>query len=72
MPDGTCTAAGNITVTGASTGDNVAAGFPSTLNTGVLGTMYISAADTVSVRLCNFSGAAVDVASSTFKAGVTK
>lgn len=72
LADGACATAGTITVTGASTGDNVAAGWPSTLDAGVIGIMYVSAADTVTVRICNWSGASVDVASSTFKAGITR
>ena len=72
LADGSCATAGTITVTGAVTGDNVAPGWPSTLDAGVVGTMFVSATDTVSVRLCNWSGATVDVASSTFKAGITK
>lgn len=72
LADGSCATAGTITVTGATTGDNVAPGWPSTLDAGVVGTMFVSASDTVSVRLCNWSGVTVDVASSTFKAGITK
>lgn len=72
LADGNCATAGTITLSGAATGDNVAAGWPSTLNAGVFGIMYVSATDTITVRLCNLSGAAVDVASSTFKAAVTR
>lgn len=72
LADGACATAGTISVTGATTGDNVAMGWPSTLNAGVVGVMYVSAADTVTVRLCNWSGAEVNVTSSTFKAGITK
>jgi hypothetical protein len=72
IPDGTCSSVGNITVTGATSGDNVAAGWPSMLDAGVIGSMFVSASDTVTVRICNWSGASIDVASSTFKAGITK
>ena len=72
IPDGTCATAGTITVTGATTGDNVAAGWPSTIDAGVTGSMFVTASDTVTVRLCNWSSASVDVASSTFKAAITK
>lgn len=69
--DGNC-AASTLTLAGAVAGDNVAAGWPSGLETGLTGSMFVSAADTIAVRLCNFSGAAVDPASGTFKAAITK
>lgn len=72
LADGACATAGTITVTGAATGDNVAPGWPSTLNSGIIGAMFVTASNTVTVRICNWSGASVDVASSTFKAAITK
>ncbi len=59
-----------FTVTGAAVNDSIAPSWPSTLDTGLVGMMFVSAADTVTVRLLNMSGAAVDVASSTFGATV--
>ena len=64
--------ASTITLSGASSGDNVAAGWPSGLEAGLTGSMFVSATDTVAVRVCNFSGAAVDPASATFKAAITR
>ena len=69
--DGNCLAS-TITLSGAAAGDNVAAGWPAALEAGLTGSMFVSAADTVAVRVCNFSGAAVDPASATFKAAITR
>lgn len=69
--DGNC-AASTLTLSGAAAGDNVAAGWPAALEAGLTGSMFVSAADTVAVRLCNFSGAAVDPASATFRAAITR
>ena len=71
VPDGSCLAS-TLSVTGAATGDHVSAGWPTALETGLIGSMFVSSADTVAVRLCNFSGAAVDPASATFKAAIVK
>jgi hypothetical protein len=57
---------------GAAPGDGVAAGWPSGLEAGLIGMMRVSAANTVAVRLCNFSGAALDPASATFKATIVR
>lgn len=46
-----------ISVPGALNGDSVAAGWPATIASGWLGMMYVSAANEVSVRLCNLTGA---------------
>lgn len=72
IADGACANIGTITVTGVATGDNVAPGWPSTLDAGVVGTMFVTSANTVTARVCNWSGATVDIASTSFKAGVTK
>lgn len=71
IADGACSTS-TITVSGAATGDNVAAGWPSALASGLVGTMSVSATDTVTARLCNWSGASVDPASATYSAAVTK
>jgi hypothetical protein len=57
---------------GASAGDSVAAGWPAGLESGLIGTMRISASNTVSVRVCNLSGAALDPAAATFRATVVR
>lgn len=71
VPDMACLAS-TLSVSGAATGDHVTPGWPTALETGLTGSMFVSAADTVAVRLCNFSGAAVDPASATFKAAIVK
>lgn len=68
--DDGATASLTFTVTGATTGDALAPAWPSGLDAGLLGTMYVSAADTVTVRLLNLSGAAINPSSMTFGAQV--
>jgi hypothetical protein len=59
-----------ITVTGASTGDVVMLGAPAAIESNLTWCGYVSAADTVTVRLHNSSGGAIDPASATWKATV--
>ena len=59
-----------ITVTGAAVGHAVSIGPPSTLNAGLQVTGFVSATNTVTVRLLNSTGSAVDPASATWKAVV--
>lgn len=65
-----------VTVTGAAVGDSVAISVPvsnQVLNQGVSYTAFVSAANTVTVRFSNFSGAAVNPPSgNAFKATVFK
>jgi len=61
-----------MTVTGAATGDTVAIAPPSGLEAGLTPSARVSAADTVTVRLHNSSGGAVDPASATWRATVIK
>jgi collagen type VII alpha len=69
--DGSC-AASTFTLTGVAAGDPVVSKWPSTLETGLIGIMSGSATNTVQVRLCNFSGLALNPASQTFGASVAK
>jgi hypothetical protein len=69
--DAAC-ATNTLTVTGAATGDKVSPGWPSGLETGLVGSMRVTAADTVTIQLCNLSGSSVDPASATFAAAVIK
>jgi hypothetical protein len=71
IPTGTC-ADSLFTLPGASAGDSVAPGWPAGLESGLIGIMRISASNTVSVRVCNFSGASVDPAAATFRATVVR
>jgi len=57
-----------FTLNGVTAGSAVAAGWPSTLEAGVIGMMRVSAANTIEVRLCNLSGGSVTPAVQTFKA----
>ncbi len=68
---GTCAADQTLTVTGANPGDAVAPGWPA-LPSGLLGIMLVSATNTVTVRLCNFSGLAVDPPSATYRATIVR
>jgi hypothetical protein len=59
-----------MTVTGAAIGDIVMLGAPSAIESDLTWCGYVSAADTVTVRLHNSSGGSVDPASATWKATV--
>lgn len=61
-----------ITVTGANTGDNVALGPPSSIEAGLSWSGYVSAANTVTVRLCNVTGSPIDPASASWRCVVTR
>ncbi|NDC42689.1 MAG: hypothetical protein EBZ77_14275 [Chitinophagia bacterium] len=62
-----------ITVTGAADGDVVSLGVPNaSVNANTDYTAWVSSANTVTVRFNNYSSAAVDPASGTFKVFVTK
>lgn len=60
-----------VTVTGAALGDMAAASF-SIATSGIIITAWVSAANTVSVRLQNESGGVLDIGSGTLKAWVLK
>jgi hypothetical protein len=63
----------NFTLTGAATGDAVMAGWPATLPAGLSGVMYVGAADTIVVRLCNATTSAVSVVDGlTFRATILR
>ncbi len=61
-----------VAVPGAVVGDSVAPGWPSALPGSVLGNMRVSAANTVSVRLCNLASAAATVASASYRATIVR
>jgi len=62
----------SLTVAGANPGDAVAPAWPSNLPSGVLGIMFVSSTNTVNVRLCNLSGAAVSPPSNAFRATIVR
>jgi hypothetical protein len=57
---------------GASPGDPVAQGWPNTLEAELHGIMYVGAANSVTVRVCNASGSSVDPVSQTFGASIAR
>ncbi len=71
VPTGSCSSDENVTVPGANAGEGVAAGWPA-LPQGILGMMRVSSSGVVSVRLCNFSGAAATVSGLTYKATIVR
>jgi hypothetical protein len=72
IPPTTCATELTLTLPGAAVGDSVAAGWPGSLPAGVLGIMRVSVANTVAVRLCNFSAAATTPPSATFRATIVR
>ena len=60
-----------MTVTGAAVGDVVMLGPPSTIEADLTWSAFVSAANTVAIRLHNTSGGSVDPASATWRAQVT-
>ncbi len=69
---GTCSADMTISLPGANAGDAVASGWPAAMESGLNGTMRISAAGVVSVRLCADATGAVNPAAATFTATVVR
>jgi hypothetical protein len=67
LPDGGCLN-NTFTITGLTAGQAISIGLPSSISSGILGTAIASATDTATIRLCNFSGSAVDLASLTYSA----
>jgi hypothetical protein len=65
---GACAAPQTITITCARLGDAAAPAWPE-LPAGIQGSAWVSAADTVSIRLCNWSAAAIATGEATY--GVT-
>jgi hypothetical protein len=61
-----------LALTGAATGDSIAPGWPATLESGLTGSMFVSAGNTVAVRLCNLSGVTLTPAAQSFRATVLK
>jgi len=61
-----------ITVTGAAVGDTVALGPPAAIEAGLVWSGFVSAADTVKIRIHNVTAAAIDPASATWKATIIR
>lgn len=69
IADGTC-ADLTFSLLNAVAGRPVMPGWPQALPAGLFGIMAVSAQDTIRVRLCNLSGAAIDPPVLTYQAGV--
>ncbi|MBZ5593221.1 MAG: hypothetical protein LAP39_13350 [Acidobacteriia bacterium] len=61
-----------LALTGANPGDSIAPGWPSTIEAGLAGSMFVSASNTIAVRLCNLSGSTLTPAAQTFRATVIR
>jgi hypothetical protein len=62
----------SITVTGAAVGDAVMVGVPAAIESGLVVTAYVSAANTVKVRAANVTASPINPASGTFRVVVVK
>ena len=62
----------SVTVAGALVGSAVAPAWPASLENGLTGVMYVSAADNLRVRLCNVTSASIDPSNQTFAGRVIK
>ena len=67
-----CAADLTVSVPGAILGDSVAPGWPASLPGSVFGNMRVTAANLVSVRLCNLGSAAATVAANTYRATIVR
>ena len=61
-----------ITVTGAAVGNAVMVGAPAAIAAGLVVTAFVSATDTVKVRVANVTGTPIDPASGSFTVVVVK
>ncbi|GEM_PF-2302889 len=57
-----------LTLTGVAAGDEIAPGWPATLEAGLAGVMIASSANTVVVRVCNVTANAINPVAQTFRA----
>lgn len=68
---GSCSPDLTFTLTGAAPGDTVAPGWPSSMASGLIGNMWVSAANQISVRLCAM-GQTVAPASAVYSATIIR
>jgi hypothetical protein len=71
IANGACSAELTIALPGANLGNGVAPGWPA-IPAGFLGLMRVSAAGTVAVRMCNFSGASAGIGALVYGATVVR
>ncbi len=69
---GSCSPELTISVIGANPGDGVVAGWPVSFPNSLMGMMRVSAANTVSVRVCNVGSASAGTPTDVFRATVVK
>lgn len=61
-----------LTITGALAADKVVPAWPTTLDNGLIGMMFVSASNTVSIRLCNVTTSTIDPANMAYGAYILK
>lgn len=71
IPANTCSEL-TITLTGAAVGDAVIPSYPNAMEAGLLGNMFVSATNTVTVRLCKVTTGSVDPADANFTATIVR
>ncbi len=69
---GACSSDYTIPLTGAVAGDAIAPGWPGSWQAGLSGSMRVSAANTIAVRVCNASPGAIDPVSATYRATIVR
>jgi hypothetical protein len=72
VPPAGCASDLTLALPGAAVGDSVAGGWPGSLPAGLLGMMFVSAPNTIAVRLCNFSGGATTPPAGTYRATIVR
>jgi hypothetical protein len=72
IPAPGCASDLTFALSGAVLGDSVAGGWPGSLPAGLLGMMLVSAPNTITVRLCNFSGGAMTPPAVTYRATIVR
>ena len=61
-----------MSLNGAALGDSVAAGWPESLPAGTAGTMFVSLANVVTIRLCNVTSTAINPVNANFRATIIR
>jgi hypothetical protein len=71
LQPGSCSQS-EIVAAGAATGDGVAPGWPASLPAGITGIMWVTAANTISVRVCNSGSAPTPAITDIFRASLVR
>jgi hypothetical protein len=72
IASGACSSDYTMPLAGAVAGDAIAPGWPGFWQAGLSGIMRVSAANTIAVRVCNVSAAAIDPVSATYRATIVR